>query len=214
MESGGTVGLMGGRGGCTTYPTGLRPPHHPLPALVIFSYNGGRTADDFLAHIRASLAADKGFARVDALDALARAVVGAGGDAAAAVDSLKAAAGKLAGEAKEHGAIYVHLASKAADKAGRSGREAQGRGAGSGDGPVAGASARAADACPQDGPQSPANTTFLFFLQGSDFFAKEAARLERMLASGKVGPGKLVEIGKKLSVLGAFTEDEPAAAAA
>ena len=77
-----------------------------------------------------------------------------------------------------------------------------------------GASARAADACPQDGPQSPANTTFLFFLQGSDFFAKEAARLERMLASGKVGPGKLVEIGKKLSVLGAFTEDEPAAAAA
>lgn len=125
-------------------------PHHN-------SYNGARTADAMLAHVRSVLADDSGFARVPALDALKPATA----DPAA----LQAAAKKLAGDAAAHGALYVAYAKKGAAK-------------------------------------------------GGGYFAKEAARLERLLASGSVGGARVQELTTKLSVLSAFVGEEEGAAAA
>ena len=44
--------------------------------------------------------------------------------------------------------------------------------------------------------------------QGMDFFQTESERLERLLAGGKVGSGKISEISQKLSVLTAFLPKE------
>lgn len=43
-------------------------------------------------------------------------------------------------------------------------------------------------------------------MQGDEYFAKELARLERMMASGSVAAGKLDDFARKASVLGAFAE--------
>ena len=48
----------------------------------------------------------------------------------------------------------------------------------------------------------------------SSYFAKEHARLERMLGSGSVGGGKAAEISRKLSVLSAFLPEEEGEGAA
>ena len=85
--------------------------HHPSPP---YSYTGGRTADAFLAHVKASIAADKAFARVAALDALA-ASHAAAPDAASAA-KIKAAAGKMTGDAKAHGELYARYAAKGVEK--------------------------------------------------------------------------------------------------
>ncbi len=45
-------------------------------------------------------------------------------------------------------------------------------------------------------------------MQGSDYFSTELARLERLLEGGKLSPSKLSEISRKVSVLGAFKNDE------
>ncbi len=52
----------------------------------------------------------------------------------------------------------------------------------------------------------------LSLLQGNDFFAKEQARLDRMVSSGSVAAKKVDDMLKKSSVLGAFVpeEEEPA----
>ena len=47
--------------------------------------------------------------------------------------------------------------------------------------------------------------------KGVDYFKSEAARLERMIASGGVAAKKLEEMTRKASVLGAFTGDADAA---
>lgn len=47
--------------------------------------------------------------------------------------------------------------------------------------------------------------------KGASFFAKEAARLERMLASGSVGGARVKELTAKVSVLGAFADEGAAA---
>ena len=44
--------------------------------------------------------------------------------------------------------------------------------------------------------------------QGSDYFSTELARLQRLLEGGKLSPSKLSEISRKVSVLGAFQNDE------
>lgn len=46
------------------------------------------------------------------------------------------------------------------------------------------------------------------FMQGEDYFAKELARLERMISSGSVAAAKLTEMAKKASVLGAFSSKD------
>lgn len=45
-------------------------------------------------------------------------------------------------------------------------------------------------------------------VQGSDYFTTELARLQRLLEGGKLSPSKLSEISRKISVLGAFQNDE------
>ena len=49
--------------------------------------------------------------------------------------------------------------------------------------------------------------------EASSYFAKEHARLERMLGSGSVGGSKAAEISRKLSVLSAFLPEEETATA-
>lgn len=44
--------------------------------------------------------------------------------------------------------------------------------------------------------------------KGSDYFSTELARLERLLEGGKLSPSKLGEISRKISVLGAFKNDD------
>eukprot|EP00877_Chromochloris_zofingiensis_P001889 jgi/Chrzof1/11700/Cz06g06030.t1 len=44
--------------------------------------------------------------------------------------------------------------------------------------------------------------------KGEDYFAKELARLERMISSGSVAAAKLTEMAKKASVLGAFSSKD------
>lgn len=80
------------------------------------NYSGGRTADAMLAAIQDALAADAGFARVEALDALAAAVAAPGADVASAVAALTKAAAKVTGDAAASAALYVKAAEKAAAK--------------------------------------------------------------------------------------------------
>ena len=49
---------------------------------------------------------------------------------------------------------------------------------------------------------------FTCVVQGSDYFTTELARLQRLLEGGKLSPTKLSEISRKISVLGAFQNDE------
>lgn len=120
-------------------------------------YAGARTADAMLAHVKSVLAADRGHARVAALDALH--------PATAPLAKLEAAAKKLDGQDAAHGALYVSIAKKGAAK-------------------------------------------------GEGWFAKEAARVERLLGSGAVGGARLQELTTKLSVLSAFVGEEDGVAAA
>lgn len=80
------------------------------------NYNGGRTADAMFQAIQDALAADAGFARVEALDSLAAAVVAPGADIEKAVAALTKAAAKLKGDAAESAKLYVKAAEKAVAK--------------------------------------------------------------------------------------------------
>jgi len=87
------------------------------PTAGAETYNGPRTADGIMDAIKAALAADAGWARVPALDALARGVAtAADADVAKAVTALKAAAAKLKGDAAAGASLYVKAAEKAAEK--------------------------------------------------------------------------------------------------
>ena len=136
-------------------------PSPPPPPPLFCSYTGARTADAFLAHIKATLKADGGFARVADLDVLAASF--AADPSAAALKKLQAAAAKVSGDAAAHAATYAKVAAKGLEK-------------------------------------------------GADWFGKEAARVDRLLASGSVGGGRVAELAAKLSVLGAFVEEEGKAA--
>ena len=75
----------------------------------------------------------QGFARVEALDALAKKFVDAAADAKAkVVEEAEAALAKLEGEAKDNGALYVTFMKKAVEKVGKmvgkGGKESPGRG--------------------------------------------------------------------------------------
>lgn len=48
--------------------------------------------------------------------------------------------------------------------------------------------------------------------KGTDYFSTELSRLERLLEGGKLSPSKLSEISRKVSVLGAFKNDEETSA--
>ena len=91
--------------------------HHTLPPNQN-SYNGQRTKDAFATFLKEKVAADKGFARVEALAELAAAAgKAAKGGLKKAVDDLEAAAKKLEGEDdKLNGELYVKVAKKALDK--------------------------------------------------------------------------------------------------
>lgn len=57
-------------------------------------------------------------------------------------------------------------------------------------------------------PQSYCSAHANACLQGMDWFNTEKARLERLLESGNVNSAKISEIGRKLSVLTAFSKEE------
>lgn len=78
-------------------------------------YNGGRTADAFLAHIKSELEKDAGFARVEVLDPLAKLFVEEGGEKAIA--ALKEKANSLVEAVeKENADLYVKFAQKGLEK--------------------------------------------------------------------------------------------------
>ena len=51
-------------------------------------------------------------------------------------------------------------------------------------------------------------SAYMCDVQGSDYFTTELARLQRLLKGGKLSPTKLSEISRKISVLGAFQNDQ------
>jgi protein disulfide-isomerase A6 len=77
------------------------------------SYNKGRTLDAFLEFIKEKLEADKGFARVAALDKLAQAFVADGADTAKVAADVKAAAAKVDKEEAGNAKLYVEAIEKA-----------------------------------------------------------------------------------------------------
>ncbi|EFN53221.1 hypothetical protein CHLNCDRAFT_137098 [Chlorella variabilis] len=80
-------------------------------------YNGGRSADDFLKFINEQVAADAGFARVDALVPIAQKfMAAAAADQAAVVAEAKAAAEAAAADDKDNAALYVRFMKKAVEK--------------------------------------------------------------------------------------------------
>jgi hypothetical protein len=60
----------------------LTPPSPPPPRRAPCSYQGARSADKFMEFIDEQLSKDKGFARVEALDELAKEFVKVGGPGA------------------------------------------------------------------------------------------------------------------------------------
>ena len=168
---------LGSRFGVSGFPTvKIFRRGQPVTAAGAEDYNGPRSADGILAHLRTKLAEDSGFARVAALDAIVAAESKAAAPLAALAEKLEAAAAELKDEAeKVSGKLYAAYAAKAAAKA----------------------------AGGNEGSSS-----------SSSYFAKEHARLERMLGSGSVGGGKAAEISRKLSVLSAFLPEEEGEGAA
>lgn len=78
-------------------------------------YNGPRTAEAFMEFIKQKIVADKGFARVEALDGVAAKFVSAA-DKAALVKEAKEAVAKLEGEDKSNGELYVKYMEKTIEK--------------------------------------------------------------------------------------------------
>ncbi|KAG2444788.1 hypothetical protein HXX76_001531 [Chlamydomonas incerta] len=93
------------------------PAGKPATKDTVQDYNQARTATAFLDYLKEKLAADTGFARVEALDGLAKKFVEAAADAKAkVVAETEAAVAKLEGEAKANGALYVTFMKKAVEK--------------------------------------------------------------------------------------------------
>lgn len=132
-------------------------------------YQGPRSMEAILAHLKTRLAEDKAFARVASLDELAKSFVSSSSSSSkeVLVAKIEAAASKVTDEAEKLSAkLYAAYASKAASKG-----------------------------------------------DGDSYFAKEHARLERVLGSGSVGGNRAAEISRKLSVLSAFLPEEETATA-
>jgi protein disulfide-isomerase A6 len=159
---------LGARFGVSGFPTvKIFRRGQPVTSENAEDYNGPRSAEGILAHLKTKLAEDRGFARVASLDAIAKTV--ATTTPAALAEKIEAAVSALKDEAeKVSGKLYAAYSSKAAAKAGD---------------------------------------------EASSYFAKEHARLERMLGSGSVGGSKAAEISRKLSVLSAFLPEEETATA-
>lgn len=107
---------LGERFGVRGFPT-LKWFPRGKPVSNPEDYNSGRTASAFLDFINAEVKADSSFARIEDLDVLARKYVGSAADATSSVaDEISAAVGKLTGEAKTNGDVYVSAVKKAAAK--------------------------------------------------------------------------------------------------
>eukprot|EP00884_Botryococcus_braunii_P018975 jgi/Botrbrau1/5761/Bobra.0134s0030.1 len=78
-------------------------------------YNGGRSADAFLAHIKSELEKDAGFARIEVLDTIAKLFVEGGGEKAIVAMKAKVATQIDAAE-KENAELYVKFAEKGLEK--------------------------------------------------------------------------------------------------
>ncbi|KAI8469453.1 MAG: protein disulfide isomerase [Monoraphidium minutum] len=109
---------LGERFGVRGFPTLKWFPRGAAPSeSTAVAYEGARTSDAFLKYITDKLAADKGFARVEALDALAAKAGAAAKDKLkAAIEELTKAADKLAGDEKDKGELYVKVGTKALTK--------------------------------------------------------------------------------------------------
>jgi hypothetical protein len=87
--------------------------HFFHPTTFSCSYNKARSLDAFLEFIKEKLDADKGFARVEALDKLAQAFVADGADKDKVAADVKAAAAKVDKEEAENAKLYVEAIEKA-----------------------------------------------------------------------------------------------------
>ena len=161
---------LGTRFGVSGFPTvKIFRRGQPVSSEGAEDYNGPRSAEGILAHLKSKLAEDRGFARVASLDEIAKSFPSASIAPAAMAKRIEAAVSELKDEAeKVSGKLYASYSSKAAAKGEN---------------------------------------------EASSYFAKEHARLERMLGSGSVGGSKAAEISRKLSVLSAFLPDDAEAAA-
>lgn len=79
-------------------------------------YRGARTADAFLEFINSKLEADKGFGRVEEMDAFAGKFMAPGADLKAVLAEAEAAAGKVDEELKGNADLYVKAMKKAIEK--------------------------------------------------------------------------------------------------
>lgn len=91
--------------------TGTACPINPPSLLFLFfapvcSYDRARSTDKFLEFLKEKLEADKGFARIEALDALAKKFVAEGADTAAILADTKAAVKKLEEAEQKNGKLY------------------------------------------------------------------------------------------------------------
>ncbi|KXZ44226.1 hypothetical protein GPECTOR_71g587 [Gonium pectorale] len=92
------------------------PAGKPANKDTVQDYNQARTATAFLDFLKEKLNADKGFARVEALDSFAKKFASAE-DKAAVLAETKAALEAVEGdEAKANGALYIKFMEKAAEK--------------------------------------------------------------------------------------------------
>ncbi|WIA31657.1 hypothetical protein OEZ86_002576 [Tetradesmus obliquus] len=85
----------------------------PVTTDAAEAYNKGRSLDAFLEFIKEKLDADKGFARVEALDKLAQAFVAEGADKDKVAADVKAAAAKVDKEQAANAKLYVEAIEKA-----------------------------------------------------------------------------------------------------
>ncbi|KAJ9528075.1 hypothetical protein QJQ45_005735 [Haematococcus lacustris] len=78
-------------------------------------YNSGRTAEAFLTFLKDKVAADAGFARVEALDSIVKDFADAD-DKAALITKVTEAVAGLKDEDKVNGDVYVKMMTKASEK--------------------------------------------------------------------------------------------------
>ncbi|EFJ43445.1 hypothetical protein VOLCADRAFT_106773 [Volvox carteri f. nagariensis] len=88
----------------------------PASKDTVQDYQQARTATAFLEFLKEKLAADKGFARVEALDPIAKKFVEAEDKAAVIAEAETAAAALTAEDAKANAAVYVKVMQKAVEK--------------------------------------------------------------------------------------------------
>ncbi|PNH11560.1 putative protein disulfide-isomerase A6 [Tetrabaena socialis] len=92
------------------------PAGKPATKDTVQDYNQARTATAFLEFLKQKLEADQGFARVEALDPIAKKFVEAEDKAAVLAEATAALAALEEADAKANGALYIKFMEKAVEK--------------------------------------------------------------------------------------------------